>query len=183
MISPELDGQITDLLSAIRKSEEEEAASKENVEATEINDGEEKTHAENNSDEVNMEQGEGEVINDEENTGYEENIDENMTEENEGEEVSENIDTQNSEAAEETETQDEKVDNETETLKEANEGETQISNQKTPTKTEEQSDDRVGDLKSNANGRATPSRMSARIANVTPSTIRTRRASRLANQN
>lgn len=192
IITPELDGQITDLLSAIRKSEEEEIANKENGEINEIKEGEEKPLTENNSEEVNMEQGDNK--NDEENAGNEENVDENITEGKQGEEISEDIDTQNSEAAKETETQDEKVDNETENpevtdlnkeenLQESNGGADQNSNEKTPTTTEEQSDDRVGELKSNGNGRSTPSRMSARLANVTPSTIRTRRASRLASQN
>ncbi|XP_047037845.1 uncharacterized protein LOC124643051 [Helicoverpa zea] len=46
---------------------------------------------------------------------------------------------------------------------------------------EEEKTDKVAELKSNTSGRSTPSRTSARLANVTPSTIRTRRASRLAN--
>ncbi|KAF9408876.1 hypothetical protein HW555_011591 [Spodoptera exigua] len=41
-------------------------------------------------------------------------------------------------------------------------------------------DDKLGELKAGTTGRSTPTRTSARLANVTPSTIRTRRASRLA---
>ncbi|KAJ8706092.1 hypothetical protein PYW07_010869 [Mythimna separata] len=175
ILSPELDGQITDLLSSIRKSEEEDAA-KENGEANENNTGEDQPQVENNAEDVEMKD-----VGDNENAGDEENNDENVTEENQGDDFTEDVDVPNSASANGTEEPAVTDDsNKEENSQEANEA--QKASEKTPTKTEQQSDDKLGELK-NVTGRSTPSRTSARLASVTPSSIRTRRASRAAPQN
>uniref|UniRef100_A0A2A4JSJ7 Uncharacterized protein n=1 Tax=Heliothis virescens TaxID=7102 RepID=A0A2A4JSJ7_HELVI len=79
------------------------------------------------------------------------------------------------------------TDTKTETSDDSKKADDNVQNEDSQTKpppetaaTEEEKTDKVAELKSNASGRSTPSRTSARLANVTPSSIRTRRASRLA---
>lgn len=148
-ISSDLDEQINDLLSSIRKEEED------------------KEHNGTTQGDSNK----GDKVDESFNSTNETKVHGNLETEQENTEV-EAVDTKTAEselAAVNSESE-ELTDNK---LEEVNDNELEL----------EEAKDKVEVLKNEAKetGRVTPTRASSRIANVTPSSIRTRRASRLAN--
>lgn len=184
-IPSDLDNQISDLLSTIRKAEEND---ENGTDAEMKNDGQQD---ENNATDAvtKTEQDENEIL------AEDENDDNEAQDEQTSDEVqAENNDGQGSDDApkQDTEKNNGSVEKTDETKAtqpedsaqgngENSEGTKTANSESNETvKKMEVDDDKLGELKGAATGRSTPTRTSARLANVTPSSIRTRRASRLA---
>nr|XP_049707768.1 uncharacterized protein LOC110371452 isoform X2 [Helicoverpa armigera] len=216
IISSDLDFQITDLLSSIRKSEEEDKTKDSDNSSAEVQLAAEQDK--NVTDKAITEK-EGDIAKDnQENTDKIENENtatgKDGTKDGTAEKTQENGDSEMAEPANDLQAENTEIKKEPTDTENTNGSDTVMSevndnaksengdgtdiktepsddskkagdnapNEAPETKTtEEEKADKVAELKSNASGRSTPSRTSARLANVTPSTIRTRRASRLAN--
>ncbi|CAH0403689.1 unnamed protein product [Chilo suppressalis] len=162
IVGSDLDGQIDDLLTSIRKEEESSQVEKTEDATKEVVAVDDKTKdSKPNGDDNN----EVQVIA----NGNQKDV-VTIDDENEVEEVPDNSENDVEivpDASAETPKKDEKLESES---------------NKASENTESEAADKVEALKSDAKqtGRSTPTRASARINNSTPSSIRTRRASRLA---
>lgn len=186
-IPSDLDNQITDLLSTIRKAEEND---ENGTDAEMKNDGQQDEN--NATDAVTKkepEQDENEILAEDENDDNEaqdeQTSDEVQAENNDGQgsddTPKQDTETKNGSVEKTDETKATQPEDSAQGNGENSEGtKTANSESNEPVKKMDVDDDKLGELKGAATGRSTPTRTSARLANVTPSSIRTRRASRLA---